>query len=74
MEKSCEDKDAGYFKVVDAETGIMLRDVTWANDATGEYDQRRRDEGGELVIIDDRFACERKTGKIKFVDVREEAK
>ena len=76
MEKNCSDKDARYFKVVDAETGIMIHDVTWANDETGEYDQFHRDENGKVCVAEsgEELARDRKIGKIKFVDIRQEAK
>ena len=76
MEKHCEDTDAKYFKIVDAETGVMIKDVVWANDETGEYEQLRKDENGKLVLNEarDEIIIDRKTGNIKFVDVRQEAK
>lgn len=74
MNKHCNDSNAKHFKVVDAETGIKVHDVIWANDETGEYDQLRKDENGKLVLNEagDGIAIDRKTGKIKFVDVRQQ--
>jgi hypothetical protein len=75
MEKNSTDKDARYFKVVDAETGNMIPHVVWANDETGEYDQHQLDENGKRRVVKDEtgeydFVFERKIGKIKFVDSR----
>lgn len=78
MKMYAHEPDAKFFKVVDAETGVMIPHVAWANDETGEYDQHRLDENGKRCAVKNEtgeydFVFERKIGKIKFVDIRQEA-
>lgn len=49
MIRSAFDEDASQWEVVDLETGQVVPDVVWADDATHEYVQRIRDDQGRLM-------------------------
>ena len=79
MIKHHRDIDGRFFRVMDADTGVEIPRVVWANDETGEYHQHVIDEHGQLVMVRDEYGeamavkCETKYGHIRLVDIREAA-
>jgi ribosomal protein L40E len=72
MKIFAHDPDAGWFDVVDLDTGKTIDGVTWADDESGEYEMFRRDQKGDFVDDGVKPFIELRRGRIKLRDRRVE--
>jgi len=62
------DKDQ---RVLDLDTSRFVRDVLFANEATGEYVILKRNQDGVLLLDGAEVLKEKKQGKIKIINVND---
>jgi hypothetical protein len=62
------DKDQ---RVLDLDTSRFVRDVLFANEATGEYVVLKRNQDGFLILDGAEVLKERKQGRIKVINVND---